>query len=233
MNLPESIRSLQWRPIAGLMLAGVLGWLAAWFMLPGPTGASAVPQPPVQSKALAGQTSTAAIENLASGRALEQLSRSQSMVSEGAARSVPAAPAAPGVRSAAPASGAMRPAAPDAAARAARTKAMLELQASALAEIRSVPPGDTVKLMAAMERFDSKMRAAGAPSIIDMDKMRKTMEGLTKIQELNRQLVAETEKGRNADPNKIQALAKDVVAAQKSMPQQFIKTDVLQQQLTR
>jgi hypothetical protein len=233
MTLPESIRSLQWRPIAGLMLAGVLGWLAAWFLLPS-TGASAVPPPPAQPKAIAGQTSPGATENLASGRALEQLSRSQSLVSEGAARSAPAAPAT-GVRgAAAPAApGAMRPTAPDAAARAARTKAMLELQASALAEIRSVPPGDTVKLMAAMERFDSKMRAAGAPSIIDMDKMRKTMEGLNRIQELNRQLVAETEKGRNADPNKIQALAKDVVAAQKQMPQQFIKTEVLQQQLTR
>jgi hypothetical protein len=231
MNLPESIRTLQWRPIAGLMLAGLLGWLAAWFMLPGPTGASAVPPPP-QTKAPAGQASTAAIENLASGRTLEQLSRNQSMVSEGAARSAPS-PAAPGVRSAAPAPGAMHPAAPDAAARAARTKAMLELQASALAEIRSVPPGDTVKLMAAMERFDSKMRAAGAPSIIDMDKMRKTMEGLNRIQDLNRQLIAETEKGRNADPNKIQSLSKEVLAAQKQMPQQFIKTEVLQQQLTR
>jgi hypothetical protein len=121
----------------------------------------------------------------------------------------------------------------DAAARAARTRAMLELQSEALAEIRAVPPGDTVKLMAAMERFDTKMRAAGAPSIIDMDKMRKTMEGLNRVQELNRQLVAETEKGRNADPNKIQALAKEVLAAQKQMPQQFIKTDVLQLQMAR
>lgn len=218
------------------MLAGLLGWLAAWFVLPnGPTGAGTTggsPAPQARPAAPAGQASPSASADLTTGRALEQLSRSQSVVSEGAARSTPIPPIARNASSAAPPGAATKPSVTE-AARVAKRQAMLELQASALAEIRAVPPGDTKKLMAALERFETRMRAAGAPSIIDMDKMRKTMEGLSRVQELNRQLIAETEKGRSADPTKIQSLGKDLVAAQREMPQQFIKTDVLQQQLVR
>jgi hypothetical protein len=173
---------------------------------------------------------------IASRQTLEQLLQKQNQVSEGAARSATALSSqSPASRSlaAGPSAVAAKAGTLDAkeAARAARMKAMRELQTKALADIQAVPPGDTKGLIAAMGRFDAQMQAAGAPALIDMDNLRKTLEGADRLQQLNRQLVAEAEKGRTADINKVKALQQELQTVRQAMPRQFIKTDVLQKQL--
>ena len=190
-------------------------------------------KPKTADQPLSGSAAGASPEPSSLGKTLDQLLKRQDQVSEGASRSIGAPP--PAGNSAAPGAvpdKAATPAAKD-AARVARMNAMRELQARALADIQAVPPGDTKKLMAAMERFDAQMRAAGAPSIIDMDNLRKTLEATDRLQLLNRQLVAEAEKGKNADPIKVKALSQDIQATQLAMPRQFIKTNVLNKQLAQ
>ena len=109
---------------------------------------------------------------------------------------------------------------------------MQELQITALTDIQAVKPGDINGLMAAMGRFDAQMQAAGGPALIDMDNLRKTLEGTQRVQRLSSQLVAESEKGRAADPNKVNALTAELRAAQASLPRQFIKADALKKQMT-
>jgi hypothetical protein len=79
---------------------------------------------------------------------------------------------------------------------------------------------------------DAQMRAAGVPSVIDLEKLRLTLESTDRMQELGRQLIVESEKGRGADPARVKALSAEIQAAQKNIPQQFIRNDVLQRQLS-
>jgi hypothetical protein len=235
-------KSLPWRPVAGLVLAGLLGWVAAWLTLSSggaPGGSASGPaatsssKPKTADQALSGSAGTASPETSSMGKTLDQLLKRQDQVSEGASRSIDAQPQA--ANPAAPGAVPNKATTPDAkdAARLARMNAMRELQARALADIQAVPPGDNKKLMAAMERFDAQMRAAGAPSIIDMDNLRKTLDATDRLQLLNRQLVAEAEKGKNADPIKVKALSQEIQATQLAMPRQFIKTNVLTKQLAQ
>jgi hypothetical protein len=248
MKLPASIATINWRPVAGLFLAGLLGWLLAWFMLPsgspsvGADGSVAKDKRPaaqapavVKPGVTAGESAANGSSAAQQGQTLDQLLKKQSAISEQAERSAGNLPLQPqpGMSAAAPTpAGKAVPQTATEANRAARIRAMQELQTKTIAEIQSVPPGDTKRMMAAMEHFDAQMRAAGAPSIIDMDKLRKSLEATNRIQELNRQLIAEAEKGRTADANKVRSLNQEILAMQKSMPHQFIKTDALQKQMT-
>jgi hypothetical protein len=242
MQVPASIKSTPWRAVAGLLLAGLLGWLAAWFVIPantgtGPAGKDAAPaarRPTASGQTVPDSKVASRPEDAAPRQTLEQLLQKQNQVSEGAARSAIALPTLPPAsRSMAAGPSAPTPGSPDAkeAARAARMKAMRELQTKALADIQAVPPGDTKGLMAAMGRFDAQMQAAGAPALIDMDNLRKTLEGADRLQLLNRQLVAEAEKGRTADVTKVKALTEEIQTIRQAMPRQFIKTEVLQKQM--
>lgn len=243
MKLLTSLKTVAWRPVIGLLLAGLLGWLAAWFMLPtggSPSGSVSgsgdnrgANQPSKSAQQLGGSAASGSGDASPQNPALEQLLKRQEQVSQGAASSA-LPPAQPGTLPV-PNSATAKPVPPDAkeAARAEKMRAMRELQTSALADIQAVPPGDNKKLMAAMERFDAQMQAAGAPSIIDMDNLRKMLESTDKLQQLNRQLIAESEKARGADANKLKALSQEIQAVQLAMPKQYIKTDVLQKQLAK
>jgi hypothetical protein len=243
MKLLTSLKTVAWRPVVGLLLAGLLGWLAAWFMLPsGGSPAGSVSsqgdnrgthQPTKSAPLLGGSAAVGGGDASPQNPALEQLLKRQEQVSQGAASST--LPQGQTGSLSLPKSEVVKPAPPDAreAARAEKMRAMRELQTHALADIQAVPPGDTKKLMAAMVRFDAQMQAAGAPSIIDMDNLRKMLEATDKLQQLNRQLIAESEKARGADANKLKALSQEIQAVQLSMPKQYIKTDVLQKQLAK
>jgi hypothetical protein len=233
MTLANSFKSTPWRVVLGLLLAGVLGWGLAYLMgRPGPLPEQmerpAVPALP-RSSAL-----PAAAPGSGAPSSFEQLMQKQAQVSEGAQRAQ-LTPPQPGASSAAPgnraAAATLRP---DAArdARDARSRALLELHSRAIADLQAIPPGDTKKMLAAMTRYDAQMRAAGVPSVIDVEKLRLTLESTDRMQELGRQLIAESEKGRGADPNRVRALSAEIQAAQKNMPQQFIRNDVLQRQLS-
>ena len=243
MKLLTSLKTVAWRPVLGLLLAGLFGWLAAWFMLPsgGSPGVSTSGQgdnrggnqPSKSTPSVAGSPALGSGDASQQNPALEQLLKRQEQVSQGAASSTLSQAQTDSLP--VPKSGTAKPVPPDVreAARAEKMRAMRELQTRALADIQAVPPGDTKKLMAAMERFDAQMRAAGAPSIIDMDNLRKMLEATDKLQLLNKQLIAESEKARGADANKLKALSQEIQAVQQSMPKQYIKTDVLQQQLAK
>jgi hypothetical protein len=234
MTLANSLKSLPWRQVLGLLLAGLLGWLLAF--LPGRQGAPpeqaplVLPADPVPPRA--GATPEAPPAN-GPPASFEQLMQKQAQISEGAQRAQLAPPlpgasaAAAGNRAAAAAS---RPEA-SREAREARTRALIELQNRAIAEIQAIPPGDTRQMLAAMTRYDAQMRAAGVPSVIDLEKLRLTLESTDRMQELGRQLIAESEKGRGADPVRVKALSAEIQAAYKNVPQQFIRNDVLQRQL--
>ena len=232
---------MAWRPILSLVLAGLLGWLAAWFMLaPGPllfgeatrkaesaVGArQSAPIAAVASGAVVGQTAGVPVQPT-----LEQLLQRQEKISEGASRSTAVSPQT-GQAGASVVPQVKLPT-PDAraAARVEKMKLLSEMQMSALAEIQSITPGDTKKMMAAIERFDGQMRAAGVPSIIDLDNFRKMLETTDRLQQLNRLLVEEANKGRNADGPKVKAMAQEIQILQQAMPRQFIKTDVLKKQM--
>ncbi len=246
MQVPAFLKSAPWRAVVGLLLAGLLGWLAAWFVIPsgpapgvgspGKDAALAARKPATPCQIVPDGTSTTLPQDAAPRQTLEQLLQKQDKVSESAARSATALPNLPAASRALAAGSAASGAKPGAAdakevARAARMKAMRELQTKALADIQAVPPGDTKGLLAAVGRFDAQMQAAGAPALIDMDNLRKTLEGADRLQQLNRQLVAEAEKGRTADINKVKALSQEIQTLRQGMPRQFIKTDVLQKQM--
>ena len=243
MKLLTSLKTVAWRPVIGLLLAGLLGWLAAWFMLPtggSPSGSVSGPgdnrganQPSKSAPPLGGSAAPGSGDASPQNPALEQLLKRQEQVSQGAAST--ALPQGQTGSLSTPKPGTAKPVPPDPkeAARAEKMRAMRELQTSALADIQAVPAGDTKKLMAAMVRFDAQMQAAGAPSIIDMDNLRKMLESTDKLQQLNRQLLAESEKARGADANKLKALSQEIQAVQLAMPKQYIKTDVLQKQLAK
>lgn len=106
-------------------------------------------------------------------------------------------------------------------------QAILDLQAQAMAEIRAVRPGETQKLIKAMENFDARMRQAGAPPLIDMDGLRKTLYAADRIQTLNQALVSEVNRGRDADPQKLQSLSDQLATAQKALTNHIVKPEVL------
>ncbi len=239
MQVPSSLKSVPWRAVVGLLLAGLLGWLLAWFVIPSgpaPTPGAAAPASPAARAPVAPAASAAALPSPdgAPRLSLEQLLQKQDQVSAGAARSA-ASPssaatgllgAAPGVAGAKPATAAAKE-----AERARRMKAMQELQITALADIQAVKPGDINGLMAAMGRFDAQLQATGAPPLIDMDNLRKMLEGTQRVQRLSSQLIAESEKGRAADPNKVNALSAELRTAQAALPRQIIKADALKKQM--
>lgn len=245
MKLPTFSKTLAWRPVMGLVLAGLLGWMAAWLMFTsGPllSGAavSKTDSTPAHHKtasvpSLPGSESKVSLQPLPAQPTLEQLLQRQEKISEGATRSTAVPPLAADAGASTPITAAIRQAKPDVqeAARAEKMKAMRELQTIALAEIQAVPPGDSKKMMAAIERFDAQMRATGAPSIIDLDNIRKMLESSDRLQQLNRLLVTEAEKGRNADAIKVKAWTQEIQTVQQAMPRQFIKPDVLKKQLAQ
>jgi hypothetical protein len=100
-----------------------------------------------------------------------------------------------------------------------------------MAEIHAVRPGETQKLIKAMENFDARMRQAGAPPLMDMDGIRKTLLAADRIQSLNKALVAEVNKGRDADPQKLQTLSDQLATAQKSLTNQVIRPEVMSELL--
>ena len=238
MKLLNLLKSTQWRPVAGLLLAGLLGWFAAWFMLPSGHPVSNDSLGKTESRARqaapgplqAGGSAALQAEISSPNQTFEQLLQKQQKISEGAASSSTPQPQPGSSAAGAIASAPTNPLPRDArdAALSEKMKAMQALQATALADIQAVPPGDTKKMMAAMERFDAQMRAAGAPSIIDMDNLRKMLEASDRLQALNRQIVAEAEKGRNSDANKLKALSQEIQKVQQAMPLQIVKADVLQ-----
>jgi len=242
MKLMTSFKSTSWRPIIGLVLAGLLGWIAAWMMLPSggaPANNATGKAESAQSRQLTtptpsmpGSSASGRPELTPSNPALDQLLQRQEKISEGAARSATNQPKPGTASGAGPSPSApAKPTPTDVLAE--RMKALQALQANALADIQAVPPGDTKKMIAAMERFDAQMRATGAPSIIDMDKLRKMLESSDRLQLLNRQLVTEAEKGRTADATKIKALSQEIQSVQQAMPRQVIKTDVVQKLMTK
>ena len=234
MKISSSLKTIPWLPVGGLLGAGLLGWFLAWFTLPGQptpnaplhatTQASPLSAPPSGAKngEPAGSLSTSP------PRSLEQLLQSQSSTSTAPAPG----PASADARQAAQAgkNQATKQAERE-TDKAARRRAMLELQTKTMAEIQAIKPGDTKKMMEVMTRFDAQMQIASGTSIIDLDKLRQTLEAADRMQQINQQLVAESSKGRGADPVKVQALANEMQAAQKSLPQAYIKTDALQKQL--
>lgn len=236
-----SLKSIPWRTLLGLLLAGVLGWGVAWLSLPGASeesgdtsrvraqrpeaGAPSTPEPQARSTPVAPDSKS-------NPATLEQLLQRQSQSSQAAASSLPSGPAAHVPSGTTSTSPAVQAAEREAAQRAARRRTLLELQSKTLAELQAVPPGDTKTMMAVMTKFDAQMQAAGAPSIIDLDKLRQSLMAADQMQQLNKQLVAEAEKGRNADPARVKALSAELQASQKSISQQFIKADVLQKQLS-
>ncbi|MFZ4480729.1 MAG: hypothetical protein ACOYNZ_12640, partial [Rhodoferax sp.] len=107
MQVPASIKSLPWRAVVGLLLAGLLGWLAAWLVIPaGPApGAAGKEASPLArpSASPPGQIAPdgaigARPEGSAPRASLEQLLQRQDKLSEGAARSSAALPAQPAGR---------------------------------------------------------------------------------------------------------------------------------------
>ena len=246
MKLLSSIKTTPWMSVAALLLAGLLGWLVAWIVIPvhAPTAvtadkAAALPTPGLTSSGPAApptaSDAAAHADAVSPSQTLEQLVQKQASISESGRSSAPSLPTSqpPGVQGASRAE-IGKPLPPDAreAERARKMKAMRELQTRALADIQAVPPGDSKGLIAAMGRFDAQMQAAGAPAIIDMGKLRKTLEGVEYMQQKKRELIAEAEKVRAADPVKVKALSQEIQLMQETLPRQFIKTDVLQKQMT-
>ncbi len=238
MQVPSHLKSAPWRAVVGLLLAGLLGWLLAWFVIPsGPAPTPGAAAPAANVPVAGAPAASGAMSPSADGArrlSLEQLLQKQDQVSAGAARSA-AAPsaAASGLPGAAPGAAGAKSGAAAAkeVERAKRTKAMMELQATALADIQAVKPGDINGLMAAMGRFDAQLQAAGAPALIDMGNLRKMLEGTQRVQQLSSQLIAESEKGRAADPGKLKALSTELRAAQANLPRQFIKPGALTNQV--
>jgi hypothetical protein len=234
MTLADSFKSTPWRLVLGLLLAVALGWGLAYLL--GRPGAQPE-QMPLAPPAVPAVPRSSAMPSAAPGSgslpSFEQLMQKQAQISEGAQRAQVAPPqagasaAAAGSRTAA--AGLRDPARE---ARDARSRALIELHSRALAELQAIPPGDGKKMLAAMTRYDAQMRAAGVPSVIDLEKLRLTLESTDRMQELGRQLIVESEKGRGADPARVKALSAEIQAVQKNIPQQFIRNDVLQRQLS-
>jgi hypothetical protein len=246
MKLLSSIKTTPWLSVAALLLAGLMGWLIAWIIIPVDTRSAATADKAATLPTSATTSSTPAAPPIALGtteraeavspsQTLEKLVQKQASISESGRATAPILPQPPptGTPGASRAeNGKPVPADAREAERARKMKAMRELQTRTLAEIQAVPPGDTKGLIAAMVRFDAQMQAAGAPAIMDMEKLRKTLDGVEQIQQKNRELIAEAEKGRAADPVKVKALSQEIQQMQQALPRQFIKTDVLQKQMT-
>lgn len=244
------------RSVVLLLMVAVLGWLVARFVLPpsespqdmpaalapaapapsalgetalrGPLGAVAPnPLPSVDSSTGAFSVPSAA----PSPPGLDELLQLQAELSQRAERSMGGAgSAAPGTAGeSVPSTGS--PVSPATAAQEARLlerrQAIIALQNQAMAEIRAVRPGDTQALIKAIEKFDAQMRQAGAPALLDMDGIRKTLQAADRIQQLNTALVAEANKGRDANPERIQSLSAQLQMAQQALSNPIVKTDVL------
>jgi hypothetical protein len=235
MTLANSFKSTPWRLVLGLVLAVALGWGLAYLL--GRPGAQPEPMPLAPPAVPAVPRSSAmpsAVPGSGSLPSFEQLMQKQAQISEGAQRAQLAPPQGGASAAAAGSRAAAAGLRPDAArdARDARSRALIELHSRALAELQAIPPSDGKKMLAAMTRYDAQMRAAGVPSVIDLEKLRLTLESTDRMQELGRQLIVESEKGRGADPARVKALSAEIQAAQKNIPQQFIRNDVLQRQLS-
>lgn len=231
-----------------LMLA-----LASWLVLrsapdaqaPRPGSAAAVRQD-TAGRALPAAPSSATVGGVGTGAGLAQpgmpasplqdLQARQAEVSRAAAAGLvpPGAPGAhaPGAALEAPSGGPARD--NDAQQkRMARLQAVREIQAKTMAELAAVPPGDNKRLYEVLARFDSQLRAAGVPPILEMDKLRKVFDGADRIQDLNRQLLAEAQKGKAADPARLRDLSSQLSAIQTQIPRQFIRADVMEKAMAK
>ncbi len=106
-------------------------------------------------------------------------------------------------------------------------KLMAERDA-AVSEIMKAGPGDTKKIIGAMEKLDAQMREAGMPSIIDMPKFRQMIIGADRLQEISKRLQEESQKGQQADAARIQSLLKELAAVQAAMPRTPYDTAALE-----
>jgi hypothetical protein len=248
-KLTNSPKMSALRSIALLVAVAVLGWLSAKYLLPEavdvsgvpagalerPAGASAIeaagpaePANPGRARDPDAQATQAPAG--APGNRLDELLRKQNEISLKAdqAASSPKGTEAVGAKAA----GAAPPAEDSSASAGAdaqtqRQRALMALQTEALAQIQAVRPGDTQGLIKAMESFDAKMQQAGAPALLDLDGVRKTLLAADRIQQLNAALVAEASKGREVDPQKIKSISAQLNEAHKSLSNPIVKPEVL------
>ena len=221
-----SLRDFMARHGTALLVGGAIGGLLLGGMLWGRS--ERVPERPSSPR-------TTAATPAKPGAALDvmqQLMEQQSRLSDSANRASGAASAGAGqaqsplVPPLAPGHSAS-PAEVRGAQQQARMTALRNLQSHTVADILAVPPGDTKKLIAVMDKFNVELREAGAPPVLDMDKLHKMLEGVDRMKALNTQLVAEAMKGRDADTVKVQALSKEIASIQAAMPKQFVNPAVM------
>lgn len=109
-----------------------------------------------------------------------------------------------------------------------RMESLMAARDTAVKEIMAAGPGDTKRVIAAIENLDAQMRALGMPSVIDMPKFRQMMLGAEHIQDISRRLTEENQKGKQADPAKLQSLLGELSAAQAAMPKTPYNMDAIE-----
>lgn len=91
-----------------------------------------------------------------------------------------------------------------------RLDAMKAAQAELTKTIRQAEPGDINAIILAMEQFDRRLIEAGIDNPIDMNAIKQLLRSTNKLHQLNMALLAEAERGVNADHERLRRLSQEI-----------------------
>ena len=98
-----------------------------------------------------------------------------------------------------------------------RSEAVRAARDDALAQIRDLEPDDIDGLMDVIQGFNQQMRENGVEEQIDIGGMRQQLLGSQRLAEVSQALLDEALKGENANPQRLQALGRELSELQDSI----------------
>ena len=98
-----------------------------------------------------------------------------------------------------------------------RSEAVRAARDDALAQIRDLEPDDIDGLMNVIQGFNQQMRENGVEEQIDIGGMRQQLLGSQRLAEVSQALLDEALKGENANPQRLQALGRELSELQDSI----------------
>ncbi len=107
--------------------------------------------------------------------------------------------------------------------RRAKRKEVLEALRDFNTTIASIEPGDSRKVLSAVEGLNKELTSAGFGGSIDIDLIRDMVEKSERIKVLNAALLKEAGKGSSADGERLSRLSKELGALQSEMPEMLQK----------
>lgn len=102
-----------------------------------------------------------------------------------------------------------------------RRDAMVAARDDALKQIQTLKPGDVDGLVDVLQTFNRRLKENGLEAQINLDGIRQQLAASQKLAEVNQALLDEALKGERANPQRLQALSRELSQLQKDITGSF------------